>query len=294
MRAGAAPHELKAGAGADTKQGKANALIQAWVSRWRLESFSLTADMMYVSQNAPRLARALFEVCLRRKWAQASELLLGLCKVRDVAVAFFLLVSGRGEGGRALAGRQRRRFCLSLSLAPFSWPLSHPPPKKNNNNNNTPQYAQALELRMWPHEHPLRQLEACPQLALGHDLLSRLEDRGLTLERLCDSAPSASEIAATLRLPPASGARVRAAIRAFPRLELRATLSPITRTVLRVQLSLEAAFEWVDRAHGSALRWWVWVEDAASEALLHAETWTLTKKVRRFCAWGCVGGWVGG
>jgi len=132
---------------------------------------------------------------------------------------------------------------------------------------------------MWPHEHPLRQFESVPTLALGQDLLSRLEDRGLTVERLCDA--TAGEIAAMLRLHQSSGERVRAALRCFPHLELRASLSPITRTVLRVQLELEAAFEWLDRAHGAALRWWVWVEDAASEALLHAETWTLTKKMAR-------------
>lgn len=130
---------------------------------------------------------------------------------------------------------------------------------------------------MWPHEHPLRQFESVPALSLGSDLLSRLEDRGLSLERLSDA--SAGDVAALLRLPSTSGERVRAALRAFPHLELRARLSPITRTVLRVQLELEAAFEWHDRAHGGALRWWVWVEDAASENLLHAEVWTLTKKV---------------
>ena len=39
--------------------------LQAYISRPRIDSFSLTADMMYVSQNAPRIMRALFEICLR-------------------------------------------------------------------------------------------------------------------------------------------------------------------------------------------------------------------------------------
>lgn len=55
--------------------------LQAYVSRARMESFSLTADMMYVSQNAPRICRALFEICLRRSWSTAAELALTLCKV---------------------------------------------------------------------------------------------------------------------------------------------------------------------------------------------------------------------
>ena len=55
---------------------------QAYVGRARAESFSLTADMMYVSQNAPRICRALFEICLRRSWSTAADMALTMCKVR--------------------------------------------------------------------------------------------------------------------------------------------------------------------------------------------------------------------
>ena len=55
--------------------------VQAYVSRARVESFSLIADMMYVSSNAPRIARSVFEICLRRGWSSCAELALALCKV---------------------------------------------------------------------------------------------------------------------------------------------------------------------------------------------------------------------
>lgn len=55
--------------------------MQAYISRARLESFSLTADLNYVSANAPRIARALFEICLRRGWSSAAELCLTMSKV---------------------------------------------------------------------------------------------------------------------------------------------------------------------------------------------------------------------
>ena len=58
--------------------------VQAYVSRARAESFSLTADMMYVSQNAPRICRALFEICLRRSWSTAADMALTMCKVGTV------------------------------------------------------------------------------------------------------------------------------------------------------------------------------------------------------------------
>ncbi|CAG9467191.1 unnamed protein product [Pedinophyceae sp. YPF-701] len=66
--------------GVENRQGKVNALMQSYISRARIESFSLTADQNYVAQNAPRIARALFEICLRRGWPGMSETLLTLCK----------------------------------------------------------------------------------------------------------------------------------------------------------------------------------------------------------------------
>ena len=55
--------------------------MQAYVSRARVDSFSLIADMMYVSSNAPRIARSVFEICLRRGWSSCADLALTLCKV---------------------------------------------------------------------------------------------------------------------------------------------------------------------------------------------------------------------
>ena len=44
----------------------------------------MKADMMYVSQNAPRICRALFEICLRRSWSTAADMALAMCKVSTV------------------------------------------------------------------------------------------------------------------------------------------------------------------------------------------------------------------
>jgi len=60
---------------------------------------------------------------------------------------------------------------------------------------------QSLELRQWPESHPLRQMEAL----LSPELLYKMEDRGLSLQRLYDM--SASEIGAFLRHPAAGGVR---------------------------------------------------------------------------------------
>jgi len=54
---------------------------QAYISRARIESFSLIADLNYISQNAPRICRALFEICLRKGWYVVADQLLTFSKV---------------------------------------------------------------------------------------------------------------------------------------------------------------------------------------------------------------------
>ncbi|KAJ3695012.1 hypothetical protein LUZ60_000389 [Juncus effusus] len=62
---------------------KINVLLQAYISRLRLEGLSLTSDMVYIRQSAGRLLRALFEIVLKRGWAQLAEKALNLCKMVD-------------------------------------------------------------------------------------------------------------------------------------------------------------------------------------------------------------------
>jgi len=66
--------------GVDSKRGKANVLIQSFISRARIESFSLVADMNYVAQNAPRIARALLDIVLKKGWPGMVESILTVCK----------------------------------------------------------------------------------------------------------------------------------------------------------------------------------------------------------------------
>jgi replicative superfamily II helicase len=79
-------------------------ILQAYISRARVDSFSLTADLMYVSQNAPRIARALFEICLRRGWSSAAELCLTMSKV---------CAAGGGRQPPWASPGQRRCSCCS-------------------------------------------------------------------------------------------------------------------------------------------------------------------------------------
>jgi replicative superfamily II helicase len=185
------PHDARGGP--ENKHGKVNILLQAYVSRARMESFSLTADMMYVSQNAPRICRALFEICLRRSWSAVAELALTLCKARPRAACRRRLrpqAAGHAElaaaclraqswGLPGLCARAQRRFeRLSASRAEQAGAPARA--RAHCAKECARRGVQAFERRLWPHQHALRQFEH----ALAPELLAKLEDRGLDLERL--------------------------------------------------------------------------------------------------------------
>lgn len=62
---------------------KVNVLLQAYISQLKLEGFALMSDMVFVTQSAARLMRAIFEMVLHRGWAQLAEKTLTLCKMID-------------------------------------------------------------------------------------------------------------------------------------------------------------------------------------------------------------------
>lgn len=190
--------------------GKVNLLLQVYISRANMQSFSLIADSMYISQNASRICRALFELCLRRGWPSLAEQLLTVSK--------------------------------------------------------------SCDLRIWPHQHELRQFEK----ALKPEVLFKLEEKKATLDRLWDM--SASEIGSMLRLNTQIGGQIKSCMRAMPHLNMTATVQPITRTVLRVSVTLIPEFEWRDALHGALQRWLIWVEDPVNEHIYHSETFNLSKK----------------
>uniref|UniRef100_A0A915PDR7 Activating signal cointegrator 1 complex subunit 3 n=1 Tax=Setaria digitata TaxID=48799 RepID=A0A915PDR7_9BILA len=79
------PLRLKKGAIA-TVPGKISCLIQAYISRAFIRSYSLISESMFVQQNCGRLCRAMFEITLRRGWAQAANGTLVMAKCFDKQV----------------------------------------------------------------------------------------------------------------------------------------------------------------------------------------------------------------
>ncbi|XP_059178780.1 activating signal cointegrator 1 complex subunit 3-like [Physella acuta] len=69
--------------GKENTHGKVNILLQSYISRTNVESFSLVSDMAYVAQNAGRIMRALFEVALKNGNPLLAAKLLEMCKMVD-------------------------------------------------------------------------------------------------------------------------------------------------------------------------------------------------------------------
>ncbi|XP_070003748.1 DExH-box ATP-dependent RNA helicase DExH12-like [Nicotiana sylvestris] len=187
---------------------KINVLLQAYISQLKLEGLSLSSDMVYITQSAARLMRALFEIVLKRGWAQLAEKALKWCKM--------------------------------------------------------------ISKRMWSVQTPLRQFHGIP-----NEILMKLEKKDLAWERYYDL--SSQELGELIRSPK-MGRTLHKFIHQFPKLNLTAHVQPITRSVLRVELTITPDFRWDDKVHGFVEPFWVIVEDDDGEYILHYEYFMLKKQ----------------
>lgn len=64
----------------DSPTTKVNILLQAYISQLKFDGFALNADMVFIQQNSGRLLRAMYELCLKKRWSQPTKTSLNLCK----------------------------------------------------------------------------------------------------------------------------------------------------------------------------------------------------------------------
>uniref|UniRef100_A0A2Z5TZE8 U5 small nuclear ribonucleoprotein 200 kDa helicase n=1 Tax=Reticulitermes speratus TaxID=60591 RepID=A0A2Z5TZE8_9NEOP len=69
--------------GSENVYGKVNILLQTFLSHGQVNSFSLMSDQAYVTQNAVRIARALFDIVLRKNNPIMAGRVLALSKMFD-------------------------------------------------------------------------------------------------------------------------------------------------------------------------------------------------------------------
>ena len=123
--------------------------------------------------------------------------------------------------------------------------------------------------RMWLNQTPLRQFEGIPA-----DTLRRLEQKDIPWERYYDLTPQ--QLGEHVRNPKL-GKALHKLVHHFPRLEIAAQLLPLTRSLIKLDLTLTPDFAWEDSSHGFVESFWIIVEDSDSEMILHSETFLLRK-----------------
>lgn len=186
---------------------KVNVLLQTYISRLTLEGFALISDMVYVTQSAGRIMRALFEIVLRRGWAAVAVKCLNLCKM--------------------------------------------------------------VQHRMWGAQSPLRQFKGIPA-----DIIKRIEGKDFPWERFYDL--EAHAIGELIRFPK-MGKKIHKCVHHLPRLDLQGHVQPITRTVLKVELTITPDFQFDSKVHTNSEPFWILVEDVDGETILHHEYFILKK-----------------
>uniref|UniRef100_A0A8B9LHH3 U5 small nuclear ribonucleoprotein 200 kDa helicase n=1 Tax=Astyanax mexicanus TaxID=7994 RepID=A0A8B9LHH3_ASTMX len=77
---------------------------------------------------------------------------------------------------------------------------------------------------------------------------------------------------------PKMGKTIHKYVHQFPKLDLAVHLQPITRSTLKVELTITPDFQWDDKVHGSSEAFWILVEDVDSEVILHHEYFLLKAK----------------
>jgi pre-mRNA-splicing helicase BRR2 len=85
---------------------------------------------------------------------------------------------------------------------------------------------------------------------------------------------SPSEIGEVLKFPKI-GKVLHKLIHQFPRLELKAFVSPITQSYIRIEIEITPDFLWDNKIHGRQQLFHVIVEDVDGEMILHHEMYTL-------------------
>lgn len=122
-----------------------------------------------------------------------------------------------------------------------------------------------IDLRMTSCHSPLRQFAG----DLDHNIISRLEKKNYHIDEL--RALKADKLTELLRCDHKIGDRVYKMLKYLPKLKIEASIKPVSKNSLKVELSILPAFSWSEKYHGHSERFWLMVQDVNQERLLHYE-----------------------
>ncbi|KAJ5899862.1 hypothetical protein N7495_004606 [Penicillium taxi] len=126
------------------------------------------------------------------------------------------------------------------------------------------------ERRQWHVMSPLRQFPQCPR-----EIILKAERIDVQWSRYFDLDPP--RMGEMFKLPNA-GRTVCELVSKFPRLELQAQVQPITRSMVRIELTITPNFVWDDAIHGQSQDFYILVADCDGEELLYHDIFILRKE----------------
>ena len=127
-----------------------------------------------------------------------------------------------------------------------------------------------VERRMWRSMTPLRQFKNVPS-----NVVNKAERKEFPWYRYFDLQPA--ELGELLGLPN-EGRRIHRLVHQFPKLELQALVQPITRSLLRIVLTIMPDFQWNELQHGNSQLFWIIIEDVDGEKILYHDAFSLRQR----------------
>ncbi|ULU08307.1 hypothetical protein L3Y34_019456 [Caenorhabditis briggsae] len=126
--------------------------------------------------------------------------------------------------------------------------------------------------RQWGSLNPLHQFKKIPS-----EVVRSIDKKNYSFDRLYDL--DQHQLGDLIKMPK-MGKPLYKFIRQFPKLEMTTLIQPITRTTMRIELTITPDFQWDDKVHGNAEGFWIFIEDTDGEKILHHEFFLLKQK---FC-----------
>ncbi|KZP00099.1 Sec63-domain-containing protein [Calocera viscosa TUFC12733] len=115
--------------------------------------------------------------------------------------------------------------------------------------------SKAVEMRMWPYQHPLAQFD------LSQEVVYNLQQWADELPVSDLVTQTAVDLGQLIHMNERHGAALLRAAKQLPSAAISYAVKPLSSDLLRIAVTIKKAFEWSARVHGSTEFFWLWVED---------------------------------
>lgn len=127
------------------------------------------------------------------------------------------------------------------------------------------------EKRLWFSQSPLRQFSVIPEIIIRK--LERSSD--IQWSQYFDLKPQ--DLGEMVKIPK-MGKTLHKYIHIFPKLEIQAVVLPVTKSMIKMELTISCDFQYDTSVLDSSLLFWLFIEDSDGEVLLHSESVVISSK----------------